>query len=188
MLQFIPPSNAYPRHASLSLHHTDIFLIKTDSLPHGWRPCTFSQAWRRTNRFSKTSAGAIMSNASLLIFTMEWSGTIGVVLLLFMTVHFLNTRYRKSLRDIPGPFLASILPLDRLLSTARGYQFATHLEYHRKYGQLVRVGPNHVSFSDAEAIPLVYSINTKYFKAGCTSFPPSMSTTQANIERILPSL
>lgn len=80
-----------------------------------------------------------------------------------MTGYFFYTRNRKGLRDIPGPLLASILPLDRLLSAARGHQFATHLKYHRKYGHL---GPNHVSFSDAEAIPLVYSVNTKYFNAG----------------------
>jgi hypothetical protein len=112
-----------------------------------------------------------MSNASLLYLAMEWSGTIGVALLTFMTACLFYTRYRKGLRDIPGPFLASILPLDRILSTARGDQFATHLGYHRKYGQLVRVGPNHVSFSDAEAIPLVYSINTKYFKVSSTHLP-----------------
>lgn len=112
-----------------------------------------------------------MSDASLLHLTIKWSGTIGVVFLTFMTGYFFYTKNRKGLRDIPGPFLASILPLDRLLSAARGHQFATHLEYHRKYGHLVRVGPNHVSFSDAEAIPLVYSVNTKYFKTSPTRLP-----------------
>ena len=111
----------------------------------------------------------MMADASLFYFTLRWSGT---ALLAVITVYMFNTRYRKGLRDIPGPFLASILPLDRVLSTVRGHQFATHLEYHRHYGQLVRVGPNHVSFSDAKAIPLVYSINPKYFKAGFDQIPP----------------
>ena len=129
-----------------------------------------------------------MSDASLLHLTIKWSGTIGVVLLTFMTGYFFYIKNRKGLRDIPGPFLASILPLDRLLSAARGHQFATHLEYHRKYGSLVRVGPNHVSFSDAEAIPLVYSVNTKYFKVSTTRLPTSGDKTQANPERFLQPL
>ena len=113
-----------------------------------------------------------MADAIPLYFTLKWSGTTGVALLAVITVYMFYTRYRKGLRDIPGPFLASILPLDRVLSTVRGHQFATHLEYHRQYGPLVRVGPNHVSFSDARAIPLVYSINTKFFKAGFNPIPP----------------
>ena len=40
-----------------------------------------------------------------------------------------------------------------------------HLRLHDKYGPLVRIGPNHVSFSDASLIPKVYSITSKFYKS-----------------------
>jgi cytochrome P450 len=82
-----------------------------------------------------------------------------------LLVYTLSIRFRKGLRDLPGPFWASILPLDRMISVAKGHQFKTHLNYHRKYGPLVRIGPNHVSFSDAEALSTVYGITTKFHKS-----------------------
>ena len=76
----IPPSKAYHRHASLSLHHTDMLLlrlIKTDSLPHGRRPCTFSQALRWTHRFSKTSCVMLVPQwATPVCFLSPWSGLV----------------------------------------------------------------------------------------------------------------
>ena len=39
-----------------------------------------------------------------------------------------------------------------------------HLKLHEKYGSLVRIGPNHVSFSDASLIPQIYSISSKFHK------------------------
>ena len=40
-----------------------------------------------------------------------------------------------------------------------------HLRLHEKYGQFVRIGPKHVSFSDASLIPQIYSITTKFHKS-----------------------
>lgn len=77
----------------------------------------------------------------------------------------LRTRYRPGLRNIPGPFLAKISNLDRLRSCANGQQMTYHLQLHDKYGPFVRIGPNHVSFSDASLIPQVYSITSKFYKS-----------------------
>ena len=40
-----------------------------------------------------------------------------------------------------------------------------HLDLHSKYGPLVRVGPKHVSFSDATRIPQIYGITSKFHKS-----------------------
>lgn len=82
------------------------------------------------------------------------------VLFLFLA----RIRYRKGLGQLPGPFLASISPLDRILTTAPGHQFQDHIRYHEKYGSMVRVGPRHISLSNAEHIPTIYGIATKYYK------------------------
>ncbi|EME88927.1 uncharacterized protein MYCFIDRAFT_103622, partial [Pseudocercospora fijiensis CIRAD86] len=72
--------------------------------------------------------------------------------------------YRPGLRKLPGPFLASISDLDRIWSCAKGLQMQYHIALHRRYGPFVRVGPNHVMFSDASLIPRVYGIASKFWK------------------------
>lgn len=94
--------------------------------------------------------------------------TICLWLLLTVVFRLINialTRYWPGLRDIPGPFLASISNLDRLWSCFAGQQMKYHLKLHEKYGPLVRIGPNHVSFSDGSLIPMVYGINTRFWKS-----------------------
>ena len=87
-----------------------------------------------------------------------------ILLIVLPIVTLLRIRYRRGLREIPGPFLASILPFDRMFSTYSGHQFQRHLEYYAKYGKLVRIGPNHVSLGDSEQISNVYSITSKFDK------------------------
>jgi hypothetical protein len=84
-------------------------------------------------------------------------------------VTIVRIRYRVGLRDIPGPFFASILPFDRVLSTYSGHQFQRHLDYHAQYGNLVRVGPNHVSLGNSDQISNVYSITSKFDKVSMVS-------------------
>ncbi len=88
-----------------------------------------------------------------------------VLLVTLSIIILLRIRYRRGLRKIPGPFLASILPLDRMLSAYSGHQFQRHLDYHAKYGKIVRVGPNHVSLGEWEQISNVYSITSKFDKS-----------------------
>lgn len=90
--------------------------------------------------------------------------TLLVLFLAFALSYIIRMKYRAGLRNIPGPFLASWSNLDRIVTAARGNQFLSHLRYHEKYGPLVRVGPNHVSFSNADLIPLVYGITSKFYK------------------------
>lgn len=79
--------------------------------------------------------------------------------------YLVSIRFRRGLRDVPGPFWASILPLNRVFSVARGRCYDTHINYHKKYGSIVRIGPRHVSFSDGEALSTVYGITTKFTKS-----------------------
>lgn len=44
-----------------------------------------------------------------------------------------------------------------------------HLDLHMKHGPLVRVGPNHVSFSDCKVIPKVYWVGSEFWKVSGAS-------------------
>lgn len=93
----------------------------------------------------------------------SWLGA-SLVLAAVGGIYLLTVRYQRGLREIPGPLLASVLPLDRVATTFSGHQFQKHLEYHQKYGPVVRVGPNHVSVADSDQISIIYSITSKFGK------------------------
>jgi cytochrome P450 len=94
-----------------------------------------------------------------------WPYILAATSIAFLLIRSITTRYRHDLRKIPGPFLASFSNLDRIWSCAAGDQMNYHLALHAKHGRLVRVGPNHVSVSDGNAIQQLYSISTKFVKS-----------------------
>lgn len=91
---------------------------------------------------------------------------IPLVVLIVALVYLLSIKYRRGLKGVPGPLLAAFSNYDRIITAASGKQFLAHIGYHEKYGALVRVGPNHVSFSDADMIPIVYGITSRFYKVG----------------------
>ncbi|OTA53098.1 putative benzoate 4-monooxygenase cytochrome P450 [Hypoxylon sp. EC38] len=68
------------------------------------------------------------------------------------------------LRHIPGPFPASITNFQRVswVKTKRAHLILQ--DVHEKYGEVVRIGPNMVSFSNPEAIPTVYTTRSGFPK------------------------
>ena len=86
------------------------------------------------------------------------------LLFLCYIISAVRTKYQPGLRNLQGPFLASFSNIDRVWSCAKGLQMNYHLKLHEKYGSLVRIGPNHVSFADCSLIPLVYDIKSKFVK------------------------
>jgi len=79
--------------------------------------------------------------------------------------YLLRVRFRSYLRLIPGPFFASFSYFPRLISVAHGHAHFDAINLHREYGNVVRVGPNHVSFDNSEALSIVYSAYTKFEKS-----------------------
>lgn len=68
------------------------------------------------------------------------------------------------LKHIPGPFPASITNFQRMrwVETKRSHLILQQM--HDKYGELVRIGPNMVSFCNPEAIPTVYPMRPGFPK------------------------
>lgn len=69
------------------------------------------------------------------------------------------------LRHIPGPFAAALTNFPRLKWVLNSNAHDTHIALHRKYGSLVRFGPNMVSISDPQEIPNIYGTTGKYQKS-----------------------
>ena len=75
---------------------------------------------------------------------------------------WIYTYYRLS--HIPGPWYAAWSDLPRMYWVWTGNSHLKQLELHRKYGPLVRLGPDAVSVSDTTEIPNIYTFTGKFKK------------------------
>ncbi|RFU25664.1 hypothetical protein B7463_g10674, partial [Scytalidium lignicola] len=85
------------------------------------------------------------------------------------------TTYRYLVR-IPGPFSAKFSNMWLGLGARRGQKYAIVDKAHRKYGKIVRVGFNHVSIADEQALDLVYGhgngfLKDRYYEAFVVATP-----------------
>jgi len=64
--------------------------------------------------------------------------------------------YGGTVGRIPGPFFAAFSRLWLIVHSRRGDMHREMISLHRKYGKLVRTGPNEVSVADLAAIKTIY--------------------------------
>ena len=86
-------------------------------------------------------------------------------LLVSLLAYVVYQRYFSSLSRLPGPFLASITSL--WIAHAYWRQDFHHyvIELHKKYGLVVRVGPDAVSVSDVDSIKVIYGKHASILSA-----------------------
>ncbi|KAK0381052.1 hypothetical protein CLIM01_01628 [Colletotrichum limetticola] len=92
--------------------------------------------------------------------------------------------YRKihPLARFPGPFLASVTNFWRLRELWNMHLPETLVVLHEKYGGVVRIGPNMLSFRQGSAVPRIYKAGRTLAKTafydGFTSFNPNLFGTR----------
>lgn len=87
-----------------------------------------------------------------------------VLFIVLLTVYLIQQRYRKGLYKYPGPFFASLTNNWRLLDVWKRDTHITFRRVHEKYGDIVRVAPNVLSFGHPDAIADIYGLNKGYTK------------------------
>lgn len=91
-----------------------------------------------------------------------------IVILVFISVSYavscLLSYFRPHLRQLPGPFLARFTRLYKVYITLTGNSHIEYQKLHKKYGPIIRTGPNSVSIGDASLIPEVYLQGSLYQK------------------------
>ncbi|KAI0096639.1 cytochrome P450 oxidoreductase [Nemania sp. FL0031] len=88
-----------------------------------------------------------------------------IVVLIGAVVYLLRSHYYNGLNKIPGPFIAGLTSLWKWNAVRREEMHTISADLHDKFGPLVRIGPNHVSASSAEAINVVHRARTGFTKA-----------------------
>ncbi|KAG4435700.1 hypothetical protein IFR05_008812 [Cadophora sp. M221] len=77
-----------------------------------------------------------------------------------------ENKHGNGIGRIPGPLLAAYSDWWRLWLVWRGRPEVAHIKLHEKYGPVVRLGPNMVSYSDPDAVKVIYALNAGYVKSG----------------------
>lgn len=98
----------------------------------------------------------------------QWMG-LGDITILFIVstvVYLAVQRFQKGLSKYPGPFIASLTHVWRAVDMSGRSTQITYRQLHAKYGDVVRVGPNVLSFGDPAAIRDIYGLNKGYTKVG----------------------
>lgn len=94
-------------------------------------------------------------------------------ILILIVVRFLFRRYFTPLCKYPGPFFASGTRLHSLYTVWKGKTHDEHINLHDKYGPIVRIQPNQLSFSSPEAARQVLSPGKGFHKTDFYwVFPP----------------
>ncbi|KAI1078086.1 cytochrome P450 [Whalleya microplaca] len=77
----------------------------------------------------------------------------------------IRNRYHNGLNKYPGPFLASLTDWWRFWDVYGQRPDITHQKLHAKYGDVVRLGPNCLSFADPKALKSIYGLNKGFIKS-----------------------
>lgn len=109
------------------------------------------------------------------------------ICILYLLVYIIYQRFFHPLAKYPGPFLASVTDLWQV------HQFLTlrqpyHLtELHAKYGAFVRYGPDKLSITAEDAIPIIYQKGgrsmpkTEFYDAFGTTYPNSFGMRDESV-------
>ncbi|KAI8944121.1 cytochrome P450 [Xylaria longipes] len=118
--------------------------------------------------------GTISPVRLFLNFALFFIGAYWAILLpVFLIGRMAYRRYASPLRSIPGPFLASCSRLWKIRSTISENSQWEHIDLHKKYGPIVRIGPNEVSFSSPHVARNLLSAGKRFYKTDFYSvFPP----------------
>lgn len=92
------------------------------------------------------------------------------VCLISVIALLVRNRFYNRLDKYPGPFLASLTDWWRLWDVYKQRPEVTHLRLHAKHGDVVRLGPNCLSFADPEALKVIYGLNKGFVKVGLLLF------------------
>jgi cytochrome P450 len=105
------------------------------------------------------------------------------VLISSTVLWLLRNKFYNGLNKYPGPWLASYTNWWRFFDVWGRKPELHFIKLHRKYGDVVRVGPNVLSFADPKAIKDIYGLNKGFVKS---DFYPIQQATSNG--RRLPSL
>ena len=75
-----------------------------------------------------------------------------------------SNKYQNGLNKYPGPAVAAYTNWWRFYDVLGRQAQKTHQDLHKKHGDIVRLGPNVLSFADPRALKTIYGLNKGFTK------------------------
>lgn len=75
-----------------------------------------------------------------------------------------NNKFYKGLNRYPGHWLAGYTNWWRFFDACNRSPEQTHIRLHQEHGDVVRLGPNVLSFADPKALKVIYGLNKGFTK------------------------
>lgn len=107
--------------------------------------------------------------------------------ILSLLFRIVKSVFFSPLKAIPGPFLAKITSYYRVYLTINGSSPLNSQKLHKRYGPVVRIGPNHILTSDPRAIPVIYDTRSKFLKVFGTVSVAMFNTHQDRVNSTMSS-
>jgi hypothetical protein len=109
----------------------------------------------------------MVAESSLSLLLDNWPATLVIAFVAYLLKNYFN----HGLNKYPGPFLASLTDWWRFVDVYKRRPEVTHLKLHAKHGDVVRLGPNSLSFADPKALKSIYGLNKGYVKVSTENKP-----------------
>ncbi|KAH8742276.1 cytochrome P450 [Diaporthe sp. PMI_573] len=91
--------------------------------------------------------------------------TVACLVVSYYTFSAIHSLLFSPLKNVPGPFLARITHWFEYFMVQRGDSNLEYVRLHKKYGPVVRVGPNRYSISLPSGVKTIYELGGKYSKS-----------------------
>ncbi|KAK6371295.1 hypothetical protein LTS17_009026 [Exophiala oligosperma] len=88
-----------------------------------------------------------------------------IALSILLVGYLLSNYFNHGLNKYPGPFLAKFTNWWRFFDVYGRRPDITHLKLHRELGDVVRLGPNSLSFANPKALKTIYGLNKGFTKS-----------------------
>lgn len=99
------------------------------------------------------------------------SASVLIIVALVTIATFSKNYLNKGFFKYHGPFSANFTDAWRFFSVYRGKSHLELRELHDRHGEIVRLGPNSLSFSTPEAVKAIYGLNHRLKKVGKIHHP-----------------
>lgn len=86
------------------------------------------------------------------------------LLVIGFAIYLATNRFNRGLNKYPGPTLASFTDWWRFYDVYKKRPEVTHQKLHAKHGDVVRLGPNTLSFANPKALKTIYGLNKGFVK------------------------
>ncbi|KAL4861445.1 cytochrome P450 [Aspergillus spectabilis] len=82
---------------------------------------------------------------------------LGAVIFAGVIISVLFSAIRCPLRHVPGPWITRFTGIEIIVATIKGRRGYKLEDYHKRYGPIVRISPNEVSFADYRFYRIIYT-------------------------------